>query len=278
MKLIHGSSFANVYQKILGEINSLPEFITSPRGLEIKEILNLCVEIYDPTSNLFINEIRSPNYKYLAGELFWYFSGRRDLEFIEKYSKFWKHIANEDKTLNSAYGYLIFKEQNKYGFTPWQWALKSLVKDKHTRQAIMHFNKPDYLFDGNKDLICTCHSIFNIREDKLYMTIVMRSQDEIKGRTYDVPFFTLLQQQMRNLLLPHYPNLGLGSFYHINTSSHCYETDFELVQKMMWHEFKKDGLPPLRENLVDINGNFDEHNFFNSNDELIVWIRSRLKT
>jgi thymidylate synthase len=278
MILIKGRNFAKVYSQILGEILSFPEFEVSPRGLKIREILNLCVEIYDPTSNLFLNKVRVPNPEYLAGELFWYFSGKNDLEYICEYSKFWKKIVNPDgKTLNSAYGYLLFKEKNKYGMTPWQWAYQSLIADKNTRQAIMHFNKPDFLFKEAKDVICTLNGIFNIRNDKLYFTILMRSQDEIKGRTFDVPFFTLLQQQMLNLLLSTYPNLKLGSFYHINTSSHIYESDFELVHNMICADFKPDGLPPLRENLVDCDGNFDIQKFDDSKDELMIWIKSHLK-
>lgn len=277
MRHIRARNFAKAYMNILGEINSYPEFTSKPRGLKIKEIMNLCVEIYDPTSNLFKNEIRSVNHRYLAGELYWYFSGRNDLAFIKEYSKFWVNIVNPDgRTLNSAYGALIFVEKNSSGLTPWQWAYQSLVKDKDTRQAIMHFNKPDYLKPESKDIICTLNGTFTIRNDKLYFTIMMRSQDEIKGRTFDVPFFTLLQQQMRNLLLPHYPNLELGSFYHINISSHIYEFDFDLVSMMMCREFVPDSLPLLRENIVDENGRFDEHKFQTSNDELITWIRNNM--
>jgi len=277
MKIIKGKTFADVYREVLYELHHFPKYVTNPRSMKIKEIINLIIEIEDPTSNMFINPIRKTPQRYLAGEMYWYFQGREDVEFISKYSKFWKKLTNPDGvTVNSAYGNLLFRDLNEYNITEWQWALKSLIEDKDTRQAIIRFNKPKHSFVGNKDFVCTLNGIFNIRNDKLIFTVIMRSQDEILGRTFDIPFFTLLQQQMRNHLLPYYPDLKLGSFIHHNVSSHIYEKDFELVEDMLRNQWKSAGLPKLRENLINPDGSFND-NFWKSDDELITWIRENMK-
>lgn len=155
MKLIKGKTFADVYEQILSNIYYNCEYICKPRDQRIKEITNLIIEIEDPTSNLFINEARSTPERYLAAELYWYFSGRNDAEFISNYSKFWNKIVNLDnKTVNSAYGYLLFKDFNMYGINEWQWALNSLFKDKDSRQAIIRFNKPNHSYNNVKDFVC----------------------------------------------------------------------------------------------------------------------------
>jgi thymidylate synthase len=276
MKLIKGKTFASVYEQVLSNIYYNYEYTCKPRDQEIKEITNLIIEIEDPTSNLFINEVRSTPERYLAAELYWYFSGRNDVEFISNYSKFWNKIVNLDnKTVNSAYGYLLFKDFNMYGINEWRWALNSLIKDKDSRQAIIRFNKPRHSYNNVKDFVCTLIGIFNIRDNKLNFTIIMRSQDEIKGRTFDVPFFTLLQQQMLNHLRTVYSSLQLGSFVQHNISSHIYERDFELVENMLANKFESNRLPSLKNNLIDVDGNFT-FDFQKSNDKLITWIKDRL--
>ena len=277
MRVIKGLTFSDVYRDTLNALWNDPEHISAPRGKKIKEILNLITIITDPTSNMFKNDARSIPKRYLAGELYWYLTGRNDLEFIKEYSAFWAKLANDDKTINSAYGRLLFNEKNKYGLTEWQWAFTQLKNDKDTRQAIIRFNKPNMSFTGNKDFVCTLNGIFNIRDDLLHLTIIMRSQDEILGRTFDVPFFSLLLQQMRSHLLPIYPNLRIGTLTQHNVSSHIYSDKFDLVQKMISVEFMPDKLPELKEDLIDTIGNFDEESFRESNDPLKVWIKVNMQ-
>lgn len=253
-KHIIGRSFASIYHNMLDMIYNDSEYETEPRGLKIKEVTNLEIVLTDPTSNLFYNSYRSPKFKYLYPELLWYFSGRNDVEFISRYSKFWNKIANEDGTVNSAYGYLLFKQKNKFAYTEYQWAYDSLIKDKDTRQAILRFNKPEHSYLGNKDFVCTLNGIFHIRENRLDFTTTMRSQDVWFGIIYDIPFYTLLMQQMYRHLLPIYPDLGLGTYTHYVLSEHIYEKDFKAVEEMLKHNFEPAGTYLLKENLIHIDG------------------------
>lgn len=249
-------TFASMYQRMLFDTFNNPDFISNPRGLEIYELINTSYCLNNPTENMFTNEIRSIPKRYIAGELDWYFSGSNHLDDIVKYSKFWSVIANQDKTLNSAYGHLLFVKENKYGQTQWNWAYNSLVKDKDSRQAIMYFGGPDYQYESNKDFVCTSYGQFLIRENKLYFHVYMRSNDLIKGTTFDVPFFTVLQQNMLLLLRKHYPELQLGSYYHNATSLHIYSNDFALVLDMLKHPFMTDRLPVMKEPTINEYGDY----------------------
>lgn len=191
---------------------------------------------------------------------------------FEKISKFWGKLANPDGTVNSAYGHLIWflkshgcnfetvQEEISLGDervigsddfgplvvkpgkvfktvtkrrTPWEWAKESLIDDKDTRQAILRFSLPEHQWKGNKDQTCTLHGIFMIREDKLNLTINMRSNDLTLGLVYDLPWFISLMHKMRGELSTVYPDLKVGTYTHYVHNIHVYDRDEEKIDKML---------------------------------------------
>jgi thymidylate synthase len=254
MRTYRGDTFADVYELALRDTLENPEYTSSPRGMEIKEICNAALVIDDPYFPLYENEERSSQFKYIAGETVWYFTGRKDIKFIDKFSKFWKQLDNGDGTVNSAYGNLIFKEPLSDGRNQWQWALDSLIEDKDSRQAILHFNKPSHQWQGNKDFVCTLNGIFQIRDNRLNFTVDMRSNDLILGTATDIAFFCLLQQQMLKHLERYYPELKMGTYTHIVHSLHIYERHFDLVKRMLNKPFSEMSYPPLQRNLITTKG------------------------
>lgn len=253
-KSINRSTFAECYFTLLWHLLRKPEYSCAPRGMVINEITNFSFTFDNPLSCLYDNERRGSQDKYIAAEFLWYFAGRRDLEFIQRYASFWKQVANPDGTLNSAYGYLLFNRKNEHGKTQWQWAYDSLVADKDSRQAIMHFNTPDHQWDGNKDFVCTLSGNFHIRENRLHFTINMRSNDAILGTATDVVFFCVLQIQMWKLLKKTYPNLELGSYTHFVHSMHIYERHFDLVSQMLEKDFMPVEIPIMASDMVNEKG------------------------
>lgn len=254
MRTYKGETFADVYQTALDDVLNNPEYITSPRGLSIREVTNAALVIQDPLFSLYENRKRSSQFKYIGAELVWYFTGRRDVDFISNFAKFWKEIDNGDGTVNSAYGNLIFTEKNRHGVNQYQWALNSLIQDKDSRQAILHFNKPEHQFANNKDFVCTLTGLFQIRNNRLNFTIDMRSNDLVLGTPTDVAFFCLLQLQMYEHLKKYYPELELGTYTHIVHSLHIYERHFALIKDMLIHSFEPMRFPQMREFLIDPNG------------------------
>ena len=254
MRTYRGDTFADVYEKALRDTLENPDYTSEPRGMQIKEICNAALVIDDPYFPLYENEERSSQFKYIAGETVWYFTGRKDIKFIDKFSKFWKQLDNGDGTVNSAYGNLIFKELLSDGRNQWQWALDSLIEDKDSRQAILHFNKPSHQWQGNKDFVCTLNGIFQIRDNRLNFTVDMRSNDLILGTATDIAFFCLLQQQMLKHLERYYPELKMGTYTHIVHSLHIYERHFDLVKRMLNKPFEPMSYPPLQKNLITTKG------------------------
>lgn len=289
MRVIKGTNFAELYSKTCRELVENPEYETAPHGQTIKEITNAILINENPSLNLFKNKERPFPMNYLTGELLWYFSGRNDLEFISNYSSFWKSISDNSKSCNSAYGNLLFTKQDAYNkMSQFYWAYSSLVKDKDSRQAIMHFNRPLHQYDGVKDFVCTLIGIFQIRDNKLNFTIDMRSNDIYFGLTFDYPFFTILQQQMYNHLKKIYPELKIGNYTHFAHSLHLYEKDFSKIKKMIDSGFISDKTPTLDTNLIDIYGtpskdineickNINNSNNYISNSIFLKWLSKNSK-
>lgn len=292
MLTYRSNTFAEAYKDSLADLINRPEYVTRPRDMEIKENCDVALIIGDPLSCLYQNPVRSSQFKYIAAELLWYFMGRNDVEYIAKFAKFWEFIQNEDGTVNSSYGHLLFANPNEHGFTQYRWAFESLIKDKDSRQAVLHFNLPVHQREGNKDFVCTMYGIFQIRDNKLNFTISMRSNDVILGLPTDIAFFATLQSQMLFHLVTHggdkFKDLELGTYTHIANSFHVYERHFDLVERMMLEEFTPLSIPQVREELVSTEGKpsplfnrlFSTQNDLTENmgDELMNWIKNNLNS
>jgi len=259
MRAYFGPNIAEIFEEVLRDLQDDPDHIASPRGMEVREIRDCSMQIDNPMLNIYKNPTRSSVLKYIAAELLWYFSGTNNPKYIENYASMWKNLHNEDGTVNSAYGHLLFNEWNEHEFTQYQWVIESLKRDKDSRQAFMHFNKPHHQFLENKDQVCTLQALFHIREDKLHMTLTMRSNDVIFGFMTDWSFFSVLHYHVFLHMKEYYPELEMGSYTHISHSMHLYERHYDLVKKMVGPRedislFEADALPLLTEPLLDEEG------------------------
>jgi hypothetical protein len=257
---------SEAYLALLKDVLENPEYVCSPRGQKIFEVTNAVIEIEEPNSSSLVTNDEARN-KVIADygkrEHDMYYSMSTKAEDWEKVSKFWGKLANPDNTINSNYVYLTkgLKDHGNPRFetaeivdgkanflaivpsqieelkacmrTPWQWSVQSLKADKDTRQAIMRFSRPEHQWVGNKDQVCTLDGVWQIRENKLNLSINMRANDLVKGYVWDVPFFMSLMEDMLEDLKDDYPDLKIGKYTHIARSLHIYESTVEVVRKMI---------------------------------------------
>lgn len=190
---------------------------TSRDGDVVGEIINAITVIEDPTRNIVNGAPRNLSMRYAVGELLWYLSGNNSLKEMQKFSKNWDRMSDDGVTVNSNYGYCIKK---KFGFDQYEY-IKNMLKEKpESRQAVIHIKDASDV--PSKDVNCTVCLQFFIRDDKLYMTVYMRSNDIWFGLPYDIFQFTCLQ-----ILLSMELGLELGTYTHIAGSLHLYKRDYE---------------------------------------------------
>lgn len=196
------------------------ESIESRDGQVTAEVINAITVIDDPTKNIMNNDIRKLSLRYAIGEMLWYLSGNPELKAIQHYTKAWDRMSDDGETVNSNYGYII---KEAYNFNQYEYCKQLLIKDKNSRQAIIHIKVPkNTLEQPTKDLNCTVCLQFLIRENKLYCTTYMRSNDLWLGFPYDIFQFTCIQVRMAMEL-----GLEIGSYTHIAGSLHMYKRDFD---------------------------------------------------
>jgi len=293
MFIYKGKTFADAYRQSLSDLMQSGQTCET-RDTVSKELLNVSLVVEDPSKCMYKNKARSTQFKYIAAEFLWYYAGRNDVKFISKYAKFWEQIQNDNGTANSAYGNLIFKPKNTGGLTQYEWAISSLIKDKDSRQAILHFNLPEHQYRGNKDFVCTMYGIFHIRENRLHFSVFMRSNDAIWGTPTDVAFFCSLQMQALVHLREFYPDLELGTYTHHANSYHIYDRHFELVEKMLEGDFTPVSIPEIKTNLINIAGEPTEEfrdvfdfvaKVYNNDvlilqekEDLLTWIANQLES
>jgi thymidylate synthase len=219
------SNFSNQFTGIINRINDTGSE-SQPRNLKVRELIYGQFDV-DSTLPFASFKDRAFNWKYFAGEVAWYLKKDCDIDYINKFSNFWKGITNPNSNnINSNYGSLLFGSQLK-------WCLDSLKSDDNTRQAIAFLNQPKFQFEGNKDFVCTMYLNFFIRDNKLNMKVQMRSNDIFYGLTFDAPFFAVVHQHMLLWLKESKPTLELGTYTHFADNIHYYERHFELSEQIL---------------------------------------------
>ena len=149
--------------------------------------------------------------------------------------------------------------------------LDQLSNDKTTRQATItvHDSKIDTGKITTKDTPCTMDLVFRIIDDKLNLSVNMRSNDIQFGFTgVNYFIFTTLQELVATIL-----NVELGSYFHHAASFHVYSNYFESIKKYAsydYTEIEEIALAPLfKKSSGSISlGGFDELSlyFFNMLD------------
>lgn len=197
-------------------------FMDSSRdGAVVGEICDAVFCVKDPTRNIVTSDIRKMPMRYAVGELAWYLSGSNLVRDIAPFAKKWLEISDDDVHNNSAYGWRIY---DKFGFDQWEYVKELLKRDPNTRQAVIHIK--DARNAPTKDTPCTVYLQFFIRDNKLNLSVHMRSNDIWMGVPYDMFSFCFLQMKMAMEL-----HVDIGEYTHYAGSLHMYARDYKAAQE-----------------------------------------------
>jgi thymidylate synthase len=194
----------------------------SPRGLTIKEQLNVTIHVRDAYRNILVNPSRNIGYRAMVAEWLWIAGGFNDLESLAQYNANYRKFSDDGETLYGAYGPRIRLN--------WGVVRDQLNTDRDTRQAYLPIWGPDTR-RNTKDTPCTLGMQFLIRGGQLHLTVGMRSSDAWLGLPNDFYVFSQLQNEMAAAL-----TVPIGSLTLNLGSSHLYETNFNLVEQSFEHE------------------------------------------
>ncbi len=200
---------------------------SSPRGFEILEIENYQIDVCPIMPFMSFGE-RHYDVNYFKKEMLWKLGADRMDDSIKQHASMWANVQNPDGSFNSNYGQYWFGEQG--GF--WH-VVKDLARDKDSRQAVIPMLNSSHMTPETVDKVCTFGVGFRIRDDKLNMSIQMRSSDQIWGLGTDIPTFSVLFRMVYAALKSTYPELQFGRLNVTAMSSHIYARHYPMVTSIL---------------------------------------------
>ena len=182
---------------------------------DTKAIFNCGFYIDNPSDKFITNAERKWSLDYAKAEWLWYKSGDSNIaklgEIYGKVPEIWKRMADENGDVNSNYG--------------WQWRrgnqlhhiIKMLRRTPDTRQAAISIYDAKEISAYKTDTPCTYAVQFSIIDEKLCMSVYMRSNDLWYGFCNDQYQFASLQEMIADAL-----SIETGWYYHHAHNMHLY--------------------------------------------------------
>ena len=195
----------------------------SPTKGPARELTGILLELRNPRARLSLTETRGRPYSCL-GELCWYFTKRKDVEFISYYIPAYRHYANGNEVYGG-YGPRLFEWK---GINQVENVISILQRKPYTRQAVIQLFDAKDIVDPHNDVPCTCTLQFMVRDGKLQMFTGMRSNDVYLGLPHDVFSFTMLQEVVARRL-----SIELGTYKHAVGSLHLYDKNIDTAMAFL---------------------------------------------
>ena len=208
-----------LYKQIITSILDDPDYISKPRGMEIKEIIAPKIVLTNPLNCLITIPERKMSYKFAVIEKFEYLFGKHDPNRLIAYNKQFENYKNKYNRFDGNYS-----DRFNYWFEHIYFLLKS---DPDTRQAVINIYGPQDRHES-KDIPCTLTNQYFIRDGKLHLVVHMRSNDMLWGFPYDVNGFVFMQEVLASWL-----GIPIGTYTHIVGSIHIYTDNLDKVQQLI---------------------------------------------
>ena len=182
---------------------------------DTKAIFNCGFYIDNPVDNHITNPVRDWKADYAEAEWQWYLSGDNSIAKLGtiygKIPPIWVKMSNRKGLVNSNYGWQ-WQRNNQL-----EYVIKKLKKHKETRHAAISIYDCKEHDKYKKDTPCTYAVQFTILNDKLNMSVYMRSNDLWYGFCNDQYCFSNLQKLVADRL-----NMEIGWYYHHAHNMHIY--------------------------------------------------------
>jgi thymidylate synthase len=208
-----------VFQTCVNALDSAPEFVSRPRGMEVKE--RKAAQYVVPMPAYLDLVEREVNTSFMFAEAAWILSGSNRVSEISPYMAGYAKYSDDGEQMSGAYGPKITDQ--------WNYIVKTLTEDQDSRQAYLNIwrERPG----ESRDIPCTVGMQFLIRNEKLHMIATMRSNDVVLGLTYDIFTFSMVANAIRLKLKKQGIIVELGDLTVQPGSLHLYERHYKDVER-----------------------------------------------
>ena len=192
----------------------------APRGMKTREIEDAIIRIDDVKHTLPLGVGRGTVPGIGAVEACQLLAGAATPKLVMAVGPMFKNYAEDNGMFHGAYG---ARTQDQYGPV-----IERLKKDPDSRQAVVTIWDPILdLLPDKRDYPCTVLHQCRIRDNKLNMSVYMRSNDVGLGAAYDFFQFTRVQIAMASVL-----GVAPGSYAHHVGSLHIYEQHYDSAENL----------------------------------------------
>lgn len=206
----------------------------------------VCIEYTNPRKRVLFSPTRDANHVFHFMEFLWFMSGSNELEFPMFFNSTYGQFSDDGKTMWDAYGH---RWKTFFGYDQLEPIITELKNNPTSRRCVLSMwnawphagdydqNHTDQPFGtdlrdhdlhvathGGKAVPCNTHAYFAIRDGKLNMTVMNRSNDAIWGcfGANMVHFSFLLEYMAMRIGVP------VGSYYQFTNNLHTYTDKFSI--------------------------------------------------
>lgn len=196
---------------------------TTVGGKETYEIVNAEVILKNPLDRIIPDSGRKMNIGFGIAEWISMMTNINDVGFFTKFIKSYGDYSTDGIRIDNSYAERIAVERHGSQI---EGAIRKLEADPYTRQAVVALYSPKDVWDTkSKHLPCTLTMQFLYRDGALLAITTMRSNDVVKGLTYDIFVNTLIHEYVAHRL--GYP---VGWHIHHANSLHVYKSDLPMIE------------------------------------------------
>jgi len=213
---------------------------TAPRGMKTREIEDAIIRIDDVHHTLPLGVGRGTVPGIGAVEACQLLAGAATPKLVMAVGPMFKNYAEDNGLFHGAYG---IRTQSQYAPI-----IERLKADPDTRQAVVTIWNPELdLLANKRDYPCTILHQFRIRDNKLNMSVYMRSNDVWLGAAYDFFQFTRVQLSMASIL-----GIEAGTYNHHVGSLHIYEQHYDSAEGLKHTTEPYEDIPVITGNSWEI--------------------------
>ena len=222
------TGFDALYKTTIARIFHEGEDVFSDRtGYSTKAIPGLTFEV-DVASGFPLLTLRKIPIKLFCSEVVWMITGEKKLDFIRQFTSVWDEFAEEDGTMQTAYGY---RWRQHFGRDQLLDLVEHLRVEPTSRQGVVVMWDP--ASDGltapkKKNVPCPFCWTANIIGGKLNLHLIIRSNDMMLGNPHDTAGFALLQSILAQEL-----GVAVGKLTVSISHAHIYESHYEQVEELL---------------------------------------------
>lgn len=241
--IFKGKNYNEIYEKQIKTIKEEGKKY-SPRGMDTLELYPAITIIENPRQRFLSCYGRKINPFFLCAEILWIMSGRGDKEWIKTYcGDLIKYSDELFPDFNGSYGVRLRRWGqdrarnvlrnkilgNSLPFDQIEDVIDKLRADQDTRQAVMTLHNPwfDRCEIKTNDRPCNIVSMFKIRDNKLCLHQVLRSNDVVLGLPTNVFQWSFIQELIAAEL-----KIDVGELIFISDSLHMYSND-KIAEKVL---------------------------------------------